>query len=167
MPCTVKLGIAPFPSLISAFYCSSSCLERMPHEGRKNIFRAMSRWVPITGIPVYSPNNLAGFAPCWSNPDNWSTLPERIQDRLFCPILWWIQTPLGSPPRKVIIFLHCHKAKGNITGKFPERECREGRTWFGKSFGFAFFDAKFLSCFKFVEMNSSLVTSNNCLIGLN
>lgn len=28
-------------------------------------------------------------------------------------------------------------------------------------------DAKFLSCFQFIEINSSLVTLNNCLIGLN
>lgn len=102
MPCTVKLGIAPFPSLLSGFYCSSSCLERMPHEGRecfrgRTFLEQHSYGCPSLGSQSTPQIIWLVLHLCWSNLDNWSTLPERIQDRLFFFILWWGQKPPWSP----------------------------------------------------------------------
>lgn len=100
--CTVKSGIAPFPSIISAFYCSSSCLERVPHEGRecfrgKIFLEKHSDGCPSLGCQSTPQIIWLVLHPCWSNLDNWSTLLEGIQARLFCLILWGSQTPLWSP----------------------------------------------------------------------
>lgn len=96
---------------------------------RKNVLRAMFRWVPILDIPVHPPNNLAVHASVLEQPGQLDSLFQRAFRTGFSPSFYDEVRCLCVPlPGKAMMFFHHHEAKANIIGKVSERECREGST---------------------------------------
>lgn len=89
VPCTVKLGIVPFLRLISGFYCSSSCLERMPHQGRgllgrgKMFLEQCSGGCPSLRSQFTHQITWLSMHLCWSNLDNWIHSSREHSGRAF------------------------------------------------------------------------------------
>lgn len=126
----------------------------------------MFRRVPVLGLPVHPSNNLAVCASLLEQSGQLDLFFQRGFRTGFSSLFYDEVRCLCLPlPGKVMMFFHHHKAKAKIIGRVSEKECKREVPDMGNPLDLLF-DAKCLSCFQFIEINSGLVTPNNCLIGL-
>lgn len=125
----------------------------------------MVTWVTILGFSVHPPNNLAVCASLLEQSGQLDFLLQKGFSTGFSSSFYDKVRHFYVPlPRRVMRFFTRPRPTSCIG--FLERSAEREAPDLGNPFDLLF-NAKCLSCFQFIEINSSLVTLNNCLIGLN